>query len=154
MKLGFIASVFVLAVAPLVAERAAINEQSAVAPAEQEIGQLLRAWDDAYRQRDVQGLGRILADGFTLTDASGAVLTKAEYLMSIVKTPDSARLASYASEDVTIGVDGNTAVVTGRSAVKGRPRGKAQASTGSYRFTDSWVKVQGSWKAVATTATR
>jgi ketosteroid isomerase-like protein len=112
----------------------------------------LLAWDQAYENRDVRALGAILTDDFTLTDASGAVLTRAEYLMSIVKAPDFSRVTSWASRELTVKITGDKAVVTGRSAVKGRPRGKAQAFDGNYVFTDEWVRQAGSWKARRTTA--
>lgn len=107
----------------------------------------LLSWDQAYQARDVQALGRILADDFTLTDASGAVLTRAEYLMSVVKRPEFNQPAGpLASYDVTVKIDGDKAVVTGRSPIKGRPRGKAQTVTGNFFFTDEWVRQQGVWK--------
>ena len=124
----------------------------AQASSEADIKALLREWDRAYEARDSQALNRILADDFTLTDASGAVLTRGEYLMSIVKAPDFSRVTSWASEDVTVQVTGDKAVVTGRSPVKGRARGKGQAFAGNYLFTDEWVRQDGVWKARQTRA--
>ena len=152
MSSRFIAAVVVAVLAPVAVDPMSYAQTNATAPAEQEIRKLLRVWDEAYQQRDVQGLSRILADEFTITDATGAVLTKPQYLMSIVRTPDFARITSYASEDVVVKIDGDTATVTGRSPVKGRPRGKGQAFAGNYRFNDTWAKTGGTWKAVATKA--
>lgn len=151
MKMMLTVGTFLLLTAPLAMPQARGSVQ---APSEEEIRAQLRAWDQAYQARDVQTLGRILADEFTLTDASGAVLTKAEYLMSVVKSPGFNQPASFASQDVTVQIDGDKAVVTGRSAVKGRGRGKAQACAGNYRLTDQWVRQQGTWKAKETRATR
>ena len=107
----------------------------------------LRAWDQAYQARDVQTLGRILSDDFKFTDAGGTVLTRSEYLMSVVKRPEFNQPAgSLESYDVTVKIDGDKALVTGRSPVKGRPRGKAQTVTGNFFFTDEWVRRQGVWK--------
>ena len=122
------------------------------ATAEADIRAQVRAWDEAYEARDTQALGRILTDDFTLTDASGAVLTRAQYLMSIVKAPDFSRVTSWASEDVRVQVSGDKAVVTGRSPVKGRARGKGQALASNYLFTDEWVRHDGVWKARQTRA--
>lgn len=133
----------VLAV-PLAVQAAAGHQT----PPDEDIKAQLRAWDQAYQARDVQALGRILADDFTLTDASGAVLTRSEYLMSVVKRPEFNRPeGSIESYDVTVKIDGNKAVVTGRSPIKGRPRGKAQTVTGNFVFTEEWVRQQGIWKA-------
>jgi ketosteroid isomerase-like protein len=117
-------------------------------PPDADIKAQVRAWDQAYQARNVQALSRILADDFTITDAAGAVLTKSAYLMSVVKRPEfDQSAASVESYDVTVKVDGDKAVVTGRSPVKGRPRGKASTVAGNYRFTDEWVRLQGVWKA-------
>lgn len=123
--------------------------------AEQEVKALIREWDDAFKQRDPATLDRILADDFVLTDASGAVLNKMEYLSSIVKAPDMSHIPqpSSVSDDVAVRVFGDAAVVTGHSTVKGRPRGKGQFLSGQYRFTDVFVKRQGRWQAVATQGT-
>jgi len=153
MKSFVVAAMFVLGLSPL-AGHGTIERSATAVAADEEIRQLLHAWDEAYRTRDVQGLGRILAEDFTLTDASGSLLNRAQYLMSVVKSPDFSRIRSFASEDVTIQVAGDVAMVTGRSPVKGRSPGKGQAFAGNYRFTDRWEKQQGEWKAVATHATR
>jgi ketosteroid isomerase-like protein len=108
----------------------------------------VRAWDQAYQARNVQALSRILADDFTITDASGAVLTKGAYLMSVVKRPEFDRASgSVESYDVTVKIEGDKALVTGKSPVKGRARGKASTVTGTFHFTEEWVRQQGIWKA-------
>jgi ketosteroid isomerase-like protein len=71
----------------------------------------------------------------------------------VVKSPDFSRVDSYASEGLEVRVYGEAAVVTGLSPVKGRARGRAQAFSGRYRFTDVWVKHQDRWEAVATQST-
>lgn len=135
MKLILTVAIGVLLAAPTV-----MKATSDFQTPDADIRAKLLAWDQAYEGRDVQALSGILADDFTLTDASGAVLSKAQYLMSIVKAPDFSRVTSWASGELTVKVTGDKAVVTGRSAVKGRPRGKAQAFDGNYLFTDEWVR--------------
>jgi ketosteroid isomerase-like protein len=121
---------------------------------DEEIKARLRAWDLAYQQRDVRILSEMLTDDFTLTDATGAVLTKGAYLMSVVRRPEfDVPPPLYESKDVTVRIEGDTAVVTGRSAVKGRGRGRAQTVAGDYMFTDEWVRQGGVWKARRTRAT-
>lgn len=147
MKTTLVAAILLM-LAPLTMQAGA----GVQAASEANIRAQLRAWDQAYEGRDASALGRILTDDFTLTDASGAVLTKAQYLMSIVKAPDFSRVTSWASEDVSVQVNGDKAVVTGRSAVKGRARGKGQALAATYLFTDEWVRQDGVWKARQTRA--
>lgn len=122
--------------------------------AEQEIRTLLREWDEAFKQRDTARIDRVLASDFVLTDAGGAVLQRSEYLMSVVKSPEFSRIESYLSEDVAVKVAGEKATVTGRSKVKGRPRGRGQAFGGDFRFTDTWVKRNGRWQVAASQSLR
>jgi len=124
------------------------------APAETAIKERVKAWDTAVMARDVAAVQPLLADGYVLTDASGAKLTKTEYLMSIVKSPDTARVKSWASENLDIRVAGNTVTVTGESSVKGRPRGRGFVVEARYRFTDTWARRGGQWLAISTVATR
>jgi ketosteroid isomerase-like protein len=123
------------------------------AEAEQQIRRLLREWDEAYKARDAGALAGILADEFVLKDASGTVLSRTEYLMSMIKSPDFSRVESFLSEDVRVAVKRDKATVTGRSKVKGRPRGRTQAFGGDYRFTDTWMKREGRWQVVSTEST-
>lgn len=127
-----------------------VDTAGAMRTAEDEILQLERKWDEALRLRNAHVLRRILADEFTLVDASGTVLTKAEYLMAVVKTPDRGRVGSSASEDLTIVVDGDSATVTGRSALKGRLRGRGHMSPAMHSFTDRWIKIEDTWQATST----
>jgi uncharacterized protein (TIGR02246 family) len=131
------------------------NKAAQSGNAEQEVRALVREWDEAFQRRDPAALNRILADDFVMTDASGAVLNKMQYLSSVVKAPDISHIPqpSPVSDDVTVRVYGDAAVVTGHSTVKGRSRGRGQFLSGQYRFTDVWVKRQGQWQAVATQGT-
>ena len=150
MKLAVVtAALFVLTTPMALAQGAKAGDSR---QAEEEIRQRLRAWDDAYKNRDTATLSGILADEYRMTNAAGAVLTKAQYLMSVVRAPDASRPMSYVSEDVKVEVSGDTAVVTGHSAVKGR--GSAPFLPGKYRFIDRWIRHQGVWKAVSTEASR
>jgi ketosteroid isomerase-like protein len=128
--------------------------QARGASADTVIRELVKAWDEAYMARDVAAVQRLLADDFVFTDASGAKLSKKEYLMSIVKSPDSARPRSWGSENLDIRISGNAATVTGESSVKGRPRGRGFVIDARYRFTDTWARRGGRWLAVSTVATR
>jgi ketosteroid isomerase-like protein len=75
-------------------------------------------------------------------------------LMSIVKSPDTARSKSWESENLDIRISGNAATVTGESSVKGRPRGRGFVIDARYRFTDTWARRGGRWLAVSTVATK
>ena len=166
MKRSLLAAIIAVALMPALPAR--FVDSAVVASPEDDLRLRIVAWDEAVKDRNAQALSRLLADNFTMTDASGAVLTKAEYLQSIAKTPSLRIVKSYASDVISITVHGKsvgdddddddtggeTATVTGRSEVKGRARGGAQMVAGLYRFTDRWMRGANGWVAVSTVAVR
>lgn len=119
---------------------------------EQELRERLREWDEAYARRNTEELSRILADDFLFTNASGAVINKAQYIIATIKAPDMTLETSVGSEDVTVRVYADAAVVTSRGARRGQLGNRSPAVR--YRYTDVWIKQQGRWHAVASQATR
>lgn len=152
MKRILVMIVLVVGVATIVLGQAGGKKSDQTSNAEQELRELSRRWDEASMGRDTATLARILSDDFVYTNASGAVLSKQDYLMSFIKAPDMTQ-QTFTSEDLSIRIYGDVAVVTGRSSWKGRARGKGQVVDAQFRFTDVWVKRNGSWQAVATQAT-
>jgi len=104
----------------------------------------------AMLQRDTAALEPMLADGLTYAHSNGQIDTKASFLESIA----SGRLEykSFDRDDVVVRVFGNTAVVTGRAAVRVKTGGKDLAF--SIRFTDVYVKNEGRWQMTAWQSTR
>jgi ketosteroid isomerase-like protein len=111
---------------------------------EDQIRQMEIEWGDAFLRRDLDALDRLMADEYILTDPLGSVRDKAESLDAI-KTSD-VLFESTESDNVTVRINGDTAVVTGRSTFRGRYKGWSMA--GRYQYTDVLVKRRGSWKAV------
>jgi len=111
---------------------------------EDEIRRVEIEWGDAFEQRDFAALDRIMADEYILTDPLGNVRDKAESLAAL-KTNE-VLFESSKSDNVDVRINGDTAVVTGRSTFKGRYRGWSM--TGKYQYTDVLVKRNGSWRAV------
>jgi ketosteroid isomerase-like protein len=112
---------------------------------EDEVRRIEIEWGDAFERRDMATLDHLMADEYILTDPLGNVRTKAESLAAI-KTSE-LLFESTNSDDVNVRINGDTAVVTGRSTFKGRYRGWSM--TGQYQYTDVLVKRHGSWKAVS-----
>jgi len=111
---------------------------------EDEIRRVEIEWGDAFEQRDFAALDRIMADEYILTDPLGNVRDKAESLAAL-KTNE-VLFESSKSDNVDVRINGDTAVVTGRSTFRGRYRGWSM--TGKYQYTDVLVKRNGSWRAV------
>ena len=111
---------------------------------EDEIRRVEMEWGDAFEQRDMETLDRLMADDYILTDPLGSVRTKAESLAAIKN--NEVHFESTKSDNVNVRINGDTAVVTGRSTFRGRYKGWSMA--GQYQYTDVLVKRRGSWQAV------
>lgn len=111
---------------------------------EDEIKQLESDWGEAFERRDLEALDRFMADEYILTDPLGNVRNKAESLAAI-KTSE-VLFESTKSDNVHVRINGDTAVVTGRSTFRGRYKGWPVA--GRYQYTDVLVNRGGSWLAI------
>ena len=112
---------------------------------EDEVRQIESEWGEAFERGDMATLDRVMADDYVLTDPLGNLRTKAESLAAI--ETNELRFESTESDNVNVRVNGDTAVVTGRSRFRGRYKGWPMA--GRYQYTDVLVKRSGSWKAVS-----
>ena len=125
-----------------------VNNQSGMGfpttSAEEEIRQIEIEWGNAFLRRDIAALDRFMADQYILTDPLGNVRDKTESLAAIETSE--VRFESTESDNVNVRINGDTAVVTGRSTFRGRYKGWSVA--GQYQYTDVLVKRRGSWRAV------
>jgi ketosteroid isomerase-like protein len=126
-----------------------INQSQTDSPpivsSEEEIRHVEIEWGDAFEHHDVATLDRLMADDYFLTDPLGIVRSKAETIAAIQR--NEVLFLSTHSDGVNVRVNGDTAVVTGRSKFRGRYKGWSMA--GQYQYTDVLVKRNGCWKAVA-----
>ncbi|HEX6715597.1 MAG TPA: nuclear transport factor 2 family protein [Pyrinomonadaceae bacterium] len=111
---------------------------------EDEVRQIESEWGDAFERKDMAALDKLMDDEYILTDPLGSVRSKAESLEAIKK--NEVLFESTKSDNVNVRINGDTAVVTGRSTFRGRYKGWSMA--GQYQYTDVLVKRRGSWKAV------
>jgi ketosteroid isomerase-like protein len=122
-----------------------IVSNPAINSEEDEVRRVESEWGDAFEQRDFAALDRIMADEYILTDPLGSVRGKAETLTAL--ETNEVLFESTRSDDVKVRINGDTAVVTGRSTFKGRYKGWSMA--GRYQYTDVLVKRNDSWQAVS-----
>jgi len=104
----------------------------------------------AMIQGNIEALALIEYDDFTFTGPDGTIVNKKQDLETI-KSGD----LSYDSitlEDVSVRVFQETGVVTGKANVKGHYR--TYDISGPYRYTVTFVKLSGRWRAVASQMTR
>jgi ketosteroid isomerase-like protein len=112
-------------------------------PEQQVLVDIEKAWAKAITARDVKVLDRIMADDFVDTGSLGSMSSKAEILQAMKSAnapPRQNRL-----RDITVRIYGDTAVVKGLNV--------AMDQEGNFlrrvRFTDTFIKRAGEWKAVA-----
>ena len=111
-----------------------------------EFKELERGWVAAYLQGNTELFDRIWTDGFLFTFPFGQFSTKEQELADI----KSGELAfqSFSSEDMTIKVKGNTAVMAGCLMMKGQYRGRD--ISGKYNYTNLLEKQpEQCWQIVA-----
>ena len=109
---------------------------------------LEKAWNLALESKDTKALDMLLANTMVSVDIDGSIATKSEFLASI-KAPDY-QPSQAVTEQTNVQVYGNAAVVVGIFRVKGTEKGKPYVHR--ERFVDTWVKMNGTWLCVATTA--
>lgn len=111
---------------------------------EQELRNLVRAWDEAEVKGDTVTLDRLLADEFSYVGGPA----KSEYLAFVKAKSPETYVESAVSTGVEVKVYGDFAVVTGLDTVKGKNKGQAYVSR--WLYMDAWVKRAGRWQCVKT----
>ena len=124
------------------------RQSPAVTSIEQALKDLEHQWNEAFKSGDKDALERILDDQFIFTDYDGQVFNKTQYL----DTVQAIRIESYSIDDMTVRVYGDTGVVAGRW--KGKFTVDGKNADGDFRFTDTFVRRLGRWRAVASQDTR
>lgn len=106
------------------------------------------AWNHALEAKDTNALEMLLANTMVSVDVDGSVQNKSEFLASI-KAADY-QPSQAITEQSQVQIYGDAAVVVGIFRIKGMEKGKAFVHR--ERFVDTWVKSNGAWQCVATTA--
>jgi len=103
------------------------------------------AWNQAEERKDSKALDALLDNSLVYTDYDGTLKTKSNFLAS-VKAPGHSP-EQQVTESMDAHVYGESAVVTGVYRVKGMDKGKPYQRRG--RFTDTWIRQNGTWVCVA-----
>jgi len=99
---------------------------------------------EAFKERDVETLGKSMADGYTLIDPRGGLHSKKQYLKHLADS--TGKFKDWKETDVKVKVFGDTAVVTGLLHVKHKVEDK-EVST-EYRWTRVYNKKGDVWSCV------
>jgi hypothetical protein len=110
------------------------------------------AWkrlEPGRRRKNINALDQMLAPTFVYTEFDGSFSDKAQFLKGIKAS--AAASDQITTQELSVGLYGDTAVVTGVFKEKGIENGKAFIKRG--RFTDTWINQNGTWLCVASQAT-
>jgi|SRR5215469_1746422 len=138
MKNVLAVGVLCLVVVSLAADKSAAN-------VEDEIRKLEQDWAQANTKGGAAAVDQYEADDIITTDPSGGVTDKTQNKAELGS--GDLKFESMELSDMTVHVYGDTAVAAGTNNVHGTYKG--QDISGKYRFTDTWVKRNGKWQAVA-----
>jgi hypothetical protein len=131
MKQILFAVVIVLAISSLAAG------QYKKGSVEDKLIQLDRAWTFAELTGNKKAAAALVADDYVGTTQRGELENKTQYLASIAPNADMVR-----SDDYTVRIFGNTAIMTHRATVEGTRNIK-------FRSTHVWMKRGGKWQIVS-----
>jgi proline iminopeptidase len=149
MKLGFLVAGLLVSCSLLV--RAGQNRQTIEdGTVEKELRHLEAKWGEAVESNDADRIGRFFTDDFLFVGAGGILQDRKQHLEDF--RSGRLKVKSVKIGKQTIHVYGNAAVVSSQVAVQGK-FGDRDIS-GSYQFTDTWVKQTGHWLAAARQQTR
>lgn len=110
-----------------------------------ELTALEAGFNQVLLRGDWKALEQIEADDLIFTEADGSVTHKSDQVASL-KSGD-LKFESIDMSDVTVQDFGHVAVITGKLVEN--VRYKTTDLSGTYRFTDVWVKRVGKWQLVA-----
>ena len=113
--------------------------------AEQALEKKAHEYAQALTKRDVEALDEIWTADYTFVNPRGELLSKAQRMANIKSGTTEFQTMSPHKE--RLHVRGNFAVEVGRIVVEGEYGG--QESSGEYRYTTVWIKMQKSWRMSA-----
>lgn len=151
-RMASMVAALVLIVAPVVSGQAAKPADKKAAKADatsKEITDIEHRWAEAVMKKDAATLRTILAPTYHDTDENGNVAMLND-LVSMLASPD-LKIDAITITDVHITKYGKTAVATGTATQRGSYKGQAFAP--KVVFTDTFVKRNGQWQAVASQRT-
>jgi ketosteroid isomerase-like protein len=128
----------------LVPGLASAQAKPAAPTAEQAVAALEHAWLTAFTSSDVAWYEKNMAAGLVVTSEKGELRDKAAVIARLKSEPFK---GTATDADVKVIVYGDTAVAIGTETDKGTQNGKD--ASGTYRWTDTWVKLNGQWQCVA-----
>jgi ketosteroid isomerase-like protein len=117
---------------------------------EYELRAIALAWDQAMVENDAEAIGRYMADDWIIVGTDGSISDKAAFL-SLIRSGVLSH-SVMESDDVTIRVYGDAAVVTARGVSGGLYRGHAFHEV--ERQSNMFIREGSQWRCVLTHLSR
>ena len=117
---------------------------------QEELLKLEKEFAQAITKNDTEAIGRILADDWVIIDPDGGIIDRTRFL-GVIKS-GALTHEMMESEDDSVRIYGDTAVVMGLTTSKGKFMD--QEFTTRERATDIFVKQHGRWQCVFSQLTR
>jgi ketosteroid isomerase-like protein len=122
-----------------------IRNASGSAGAEQALEKKAHEYAEALTKRDVKALDEIWSTDYTFVNPRGELLSKAQRIANIKS--GTTEFQTMSPQKDRLHVHGNFAVEVGRIVVEGEYSG--HESSGEYRYTTVWIKIQKRWRMLA-----
>jgi ketosteroid isomerase-like protein len=122
-----------------------IRKASGSAGAEQALEKKAHEYAEALTKRDVGILDEIWSADYTFVNPRGELLSKTQRIANMKSGTTEFHTMSPQKE--RLHVRGNFAVEVGRIVVEGEYSG--HESSGEYRYTTVWIKIQKRWRMLA-----
>jgi ketosteroid isomerase-like protein len=122
-----------------------IGKASGSAGAEQALEKKAHEYAEALTKRDVKALDEIWTANYTFVNPRGELLSKAQRIANIKS--GTTEFQTMSPQKDRLHVHGNFAVEVGRIVVEGEYSG--HESSGEYRYTTVWIKIQKRWRMLA-----
>jgi len=116
---------------------------------EQALKKIQHQWADARLKRDSSFATQIEAEDFTVVWPDGQIINKQDDVKSY--EADGAVFSEFKITDLDVRFYRETAIVVGQGSIKGHTPTKDLS--GRYVWTDTFVKQNGEWNAVASQVT-
>jgi ketosteroid isomerase-like protein len=122
-----------------------IGKAGGSAGAEQALEKKAHEYAQALTKRDLDALDEIWTADYTFVNPRGELLSKAQRTANIKS--GTTEFQTMSPQKDRLHVNGNFAVEVGRIVVEGEYSG--HESSGEYRYTTVWIKIQKRWRMLA-----
>lgn len=138
------------ATAPEVKATLSVASPAPAENVEEVLTRLESEWAEALVKADIATLDRLVTDDWSFIKWDGQIESKEKQLGDLKS--GSTKVESASTDNIKVRAFGDVAVVTAswteKDLVKGKP------VSGTYLYTDVWVKKNGTWQCVATQETK